>query len=133
VTDKGITLTPTKAKSLTYPLDLVINYTRLDGSSITFLYTLTAPSAVNEKDLSESSLQIYPNPTHGTFTLMMENVSETQKANIEITDITGKVIWKTQTVGNIVEKVNLSSQAKGIYFVKYQNETVNFTKKLMVE
>jgi hypothetical protein len=73
-------------------------------------------------------LNIYPNPTKGTFTVYA-NIDEIY--TITITDITGKIIMQKQTskkVNNFNINVN-----KGLYFIKITNEKQNKVTKIYIE
>lgn len=69
------------------------------------------------EDLSLSAtFFMSPNPTTGEFTIFFD--SETEDANsIVITDVTGKVVYTAENLGNEAE-INLSGKAQGVYIVK---------------
>ena len=73
-------------------------------------------------------INIYPNPSNGTFTIIN---NELQITNIEITDITGKLVLSKTT------KVNNNSQysinKKGIYFITIKTEIQIFTEKIIIQ
>lgn len=75
------------------------------------------------------SFFISPNPSSGIFTLS----SSEKISSIEITDVLGNCILKS-TIKNQKSEINLSSQPKGIYFLKVQNENANFgVKKIIIQ
>ena len=73
-----------------------------------------------------SSLNIYPNPSNGVF-----NVAIDGTYNLEIVDVTGKVVVSTVVADNA--EINISNEAKGIYFLKFSNENSTFTHQIMVK
>ncbi len=91
--------------------------------SITFVsedFEIKAPE--NVKNLSETEISVYPNPTTGIFTIETEG-----NFDVTITDISGKEILKFQNFKT--SKVDLSDNANGVYFIKFQNnETVKTVK-----
>ena len=75
-------------------------------------YTLCMTNSIEE--IKEPFLQyiIYPNPTTGKISVQSENVER-----IEILDFTGKYLTGFENLLGIKE-IDLSHQAKGIYFIK---------------
>ena len=72
---------------------------------------------------------IFPNPTSGIFTLS----SSEKISTVEISDVLGKQVYEKQ-VRSPKEEIDLSSQPKGIYFLKAQDENGNFgVRKVIVQ
>lgn len=63
-------------------------------------------------------LSVYPNPTTGEFTVELNNGLT---KNIQITDVTGRVIL-TEVTSDDKTTVNLNAYSKGIYYVKIQSD-----------
>ncbi|MBM3428385.1 MAG: T9SS type A sorting domain-containing protein [Bacteroidetes bacterium] len=79
----------------------------------------------------EARFVLYPNPTStGRFILTASNASEEEVKNLTMTDITGKVVYKTQVVfnGNTVE-IEFGNLASGVYVVMVGEERM----RLVVE
>lgn len=75
------------------------------------------------------SFFISPNPSSGILTLS----SSQQISSIEVTDVLGNCILKSP-IKNLQTEINLSSQSKGIYFLKAQDEKGNFgVKKIILQ
>jgi hypothetical protein len=96
---------------------------------ITLIDTLTNIYTIN----NHSDINIYPNPTSGTFTVEGKSVQ-----SIEITNINGQIIYnKTLQQGLedfVTLDVNLSNQSKGIYFVKIiRKDKLEKTKKIIIQ
>jgi hypothetical protein len=66
---------------------------------------------------AELRINIYPNPNSGIFELYVPSLHG-NTYNLEITDILGKTIWQSSNNFNKVLKLDISSNPKGIYFVK---------------
>ncbi|MEZ4953666.1 MAG: FG-GAP-like repeat-containing protein [Saprospiraceae bacterium] len=81
-------------------------------------------------------LSVMPNPSTGLFTLEME-AFETGVANLIITDITGKQIWRDQfsAIENALERrqVDLGGVPAGMYFLKITSGERASWLKLVVQ
>ena len=73
-----------------------------------------------------NNIRIYPNPTNGTFTI--EGIPE--KINVKVYNAFGREVYQNEP--NLPAKVDLSSQPKGIYFIKVETATSTFFKKLVI-
>ena len=69
------------------------------------------------KEITDASIQVFPNPTNSDVTITMTAA----QATVEVTDAQGKLL-QAVTVGN-GEKVNLSTYETGVYFLRIR--TVN--------
>lgn len=69
-----------------------------------------------EIKVSESCIEIYPNPVVNEFTI----VSELSSYQIEILDITGQVYQTINTSGNI-NTIDVSTLPSGLYFIRITN------------
>ena len=74
-------------------------------------------------DTPISSIVLYPNPTKTM--LNIENVTE----NVQIFDITGRVVMSATNNGETLLQINVSNLSKGMYFVKIGNHTTKFIKE----
>lgn len=77
---------------------------------------------------------IYPNPSAGTFNLVLEASEKEAAATIEITDVSGRLILQEShiTSGGIWP-IDLSAQAKGVYILKVAYKGVSEIHKLIRE
>jgi len=80
------------------------------------------------EEVESPSLQIYPNPNNGSFTISGNFPSETI-FEMTIRDASGKLIYSGQVLAN--SSFDHSFPA-GIYFVSASTEKVNFQEKLIV-
>lgn len=84
-------------------------------------------SNINQLDLTEQ-LAVYPNPTTGSLTIDLGTIYE--NANIQITDINGKVVY--QKIARQTLLVNLElDQPAGIYFLSVTTESKHAVVKLI--
>ncbi|MFH2142443.1 MAG: T9SS type A sorting domain-containing protein, partial [Bacteroidota bacterium] len=76
------------------------------------------------KEISENGIFVYPNPSKGEFKVIAENIK-----SIEIYNELGQIIFQTKEDSGI----NISSQPKGIYFIKVITEEQIITRKLIIQ
>ncbi|MDO7172979.1 chondroitinase-B domain-containing protein [Mariniflexile sp. AS56] len=78
--------------------------------------------SVNEYAKVKPLLKIYPVPTMDELTI---SSSQNTIKTLEVFDVTGKILLKKTSDSNI-EKINVSSFTKGVYFVKVDGVTSRF-------
>ncbi len=110
---------------------LVAGYTMSTGGNsgdawFVKITDLIAPAATEE--LVKNNINIYPNPSNGTFTIQND---ELQIKNIEISDITGRIIFNA-TRQLMPLQINISNHRAGIYFVTIQTEKRIYTQKIII-
>jgi ELWxxDGT repeat protein len=76
---------------------------------------------------AETGGRIYPNPSFGVFTVKIKNA--VSDMNVEVYDMMGK---KVLTVHG-TDSFDLSTVAKGIYFVQVKDGKENYTQKIVVQ
>jgi len=74
---------------------------------------------------TENLISIYPNPSNGLFTIEAQG-------DLEIYNAVGEKIY-AELVSASTTSINLSSQAKGVYFVKVTNESKVWSKKIIIQ
>ncbi len=88
------------------------------------------PTSIEQNIVAENGLAIYPNPTKNSMT-----ISQTEKifTAYEIYDLNGRLISENK-IQSILQKVDLSNYAEGMYVVKLiGKEKVEFKKIVVVE
>ena len=76
------------------------------------------------------NISIYPNPTTNILNIEIPNISET--ANVTVTDIAGRILYKA-AINKQITTVDFSNRAKGIYILKLTIGSEIFNKKIVVE
>jgi hypothetical protein len=71
-----------------------------------------------------NQIKIYPNPSNGLFT-----INANQSVQVEVIDITGKVIGKLIANGLTPMKI----QTPGVYFLRFSNENGSGVQKVVVK
>jgi len=90
----------------------------------------TSIAKTNSKELEFS---IYPNPNQGEFTLIAPTTNEL--INVEIVDTKGQLVYhEVMTAASTrINKIDVSTLAKGVYLVKISNGTTSKIEKLILQ
>jgi hypothetical protein len=93
------------------------------------LYKWSCPSSTNSIPTAES-FKIFPNPTTKNINI---SVPKTEKpTNVEILNLNGQCVYK-QEINSENANISLPNLNKGLYLVKFTNEELVKTEKLLVE
>lgn len=77
-----------------------------------------------------NSFTISPNPSTGVINIRFDN--DSQQTNLSIFNILGKLIYQEKSLNKGINKINLSTQSEGIYFVKLTSNNHTVTKKISI-
>ena len=95
-----------------------------------YVYSCSQTLGVDSFNILQSSIQIFPNPSNGLFTL-----SNSKKLDINeavVYDINGRIIQRIDLIKNTdTQQINLTQVANGVYFVKLESSTSSVTFKLI--
>ncbi len=94
-----------------------------------FVIDATAVLAIN--DFEKDAFSIYPNPSSDIFNIKRRN-GNGEEMNIEIYDITGKLISKHNDIIDNDYKLDMIGVAKGIYFMRIHIDSKQLVKKLIL-
>ncbi|UOQ71255.1 phospholipase D-like domain-containing protein [Hymenobacter cellulosilyticus] len=85
--------------------------------------------------VQQSSIQVYPNPTHGKFQLRVAAASKARTATVTLRDATGRVVLtQTQAIGVGEEvKVDASALGAGLYMVQVVTPESTQVSRVVVE
>jgi hypothetical protein len=87
--------------------------------------------AVNDFENSNNII-IYPNPSNGQLNIKINAFSDV--VNLQIVDLNGRIVYSKDKVDFSTEKTfNLNHLQSGIYIVKLNSETLNYTQKIILE
>ncbi len=89
------------------------------------LYIVKEP-ILSTNDFLKSEFSIFPNPANNSITI---NSSTYPITNIEIYDMSGKLLFTEENITAESKTINISSLSKGVYLLKINNE---ITKKLVI-
>jgi len=79
---------------------------------------------VGVAELNSKGISVFPNPSNGVFNINVDN-----NYNLEVFDITGRVINSRTLTGNTSIELNTA----GIYFLRFSNKNGSYTQKVIVK
>jgi len=94
--------------------------------------SVTLPTGVEELMSAENSIEIYPNPSNGVFTIQ-SIASNDEPQFVELYNMLGEKIHTSEKSKLSAYTVDLSHQSKGVYFVRVYRGEKCATKKVVVE
>lgn len=92
---------------------------------ITFPRTCTITAV--EEVVEQKTSTIYPNPTNGSFTIVL-----TEESNISIFNALGQIVKRIDKVSNS-KQIDLGNVSKGMYYVRIQSGKNVETHKLIID
>lgn len=96
---------------------------------------LEKQTGLNDQKLKLDQMNFFPNPNTGKFKLSF-NLQDRGDTEINILNMEGKAVYHQQLKsfsGNYDQEIDISSQPKGVYFVKVAQGSHSYVKKLMIE
>jgi hypothetical protein len=90
-----------------------------------------AKSSIGVDEYSGNNIVIYPNPTKGVF-MIIPGKDEHGAMDVNVQDLTGKVILKRQFTGGKEYQIDLSSAPQGTYHIIIKTESNLLVRKLVV-
>ncbi|MCP4180991.1 MAG: T9SS type A sorting domain-containing protein [bacterium] len=76
-------------------------------------------------------LKIFPNPSNGKFNIELSEI-ESEKVNVEILSIDGRIVFNGKYRNKDVMKINVSSLPVGIYLLKATTNTRIIAKQIVI-
>jgi hypothetical protein len=83
-----------------------------------------------DKIANSNAISVYPNPSNGKFTIEVKD-AKLAPQSITVIDATGQEVLSTDLVAGS-QSIDLSSQAKGIYFIRIATENGNYSKRVTI-
>ncbi|PCJ25706.1 MAG: hypothetical protein COA97_07455 [Flavobacteriales bacterium] len=88
----------------------------------------SCPVGIKENTLSNNEVTLYPNPTSGVVAIRITGVKE---FDYTVIDIVGNLVT-TKSVNGSNAVIDLTNNAKGVYFITVNTEKGSVTKKVML-
>lgn len=90
-----------------------------------------ASLAIDNEGASGNSVRIYPNPSGGSFNVVL--AQPTANTVVTITDITGKVIAEIRPTGNVQSvPVLLQNEPSGTYLIRVESGEATYRDKIII-
>ena len=100
-----------------------------DSITVTFIDC----SGIDELGL-DKYIQIYPNPSDGLFFIMIKEINE--PLGLSITNAHGQIIYDEKLIPDTdgsIHEIDLSSLARGVYFVKIRSSESTMNRKIVIQ
>lgn len=88
-----------------------------------------------EENSAVQDISFYPNPANSELNLMF-SVDEPQSVNIQLMDMTGKVVYEEEHSnfnGNYNKSIDVSGFSKGVYLFTVRSEKANINEKVVIK
>jgi len=90
------------------------------------------PIGLDDELKLSTSTKLYPNPTNNKSKLEVEGLKS--EADVLVYDMVGRIIQRHKiNKGNNELDIDLSGYPKGVYSIRIMNDSINQTKKLIVQ
>ncbi|MFA5574028.1 MAG: T9SS type A sorting domain-containing protein [Brumimicrobium sp.] len=99
-----------------------------------FTKELISTSSLNENEINQSEVIVYPNPASNNVSLILNNMKG-EETQIDIVNVAGQSVYQNVVSGNSnfeVENINTSHLEAGIYIVKVQSGSQTINQKLIL-
>ncbi len=100
--------------------------TDLNGNINTCSFDVTVNVFVGVSGFVSNSIEVYPNPAHNQIQIV--NVSNSE---ISISDVCGKVIYKSAKSSANAQVIDISDFTQGVYFVTVKNDNYQTTIRII--
>jgi hypothetical protein len=91
--------------------------------------------AADKDQLKVARFDFFPNPSNGKFNLSF-NLPSKGDTKVSVLNMEGKVVYNNNLnnfIGDYKTEINISDQAKGIYFIKVEQNEQSILKKIVLE
>ena len=95
------------------------------------VFQLQLSNGINEMDVNNDNLQVYPNPMQGQAEISFY-AKQAGKATLSIYDIAGKEVLQTESkLLQGIQKYQLAGLKQGMYFINISSDSYFYTAKLI--
>ncbi len=102
--------------------------TPLPSSQSRMVSSAVEQAVVNGPVISESNIQVSPNPNSGIFKVILKEIPE---GTVQVIDMSGNLILSQLFKGDTQWEVNIQNRPAGVYFVRVQSSNQTVTKKII--
>ncbi|MDF2436406.1 MAG: glycosyl hydrolase repeat-containing protein [Bacteroidota bacterium] len=93
---------------------------------------LSAITGINQAPVANSSVELFPSPNNGNFTLKFSDAFTGEKLNIEVIDVMGRKVYSNTMSGQAEIKLALELSS-GLYFAKVKSKDFSGVKSFTVK
>ena len=109
-------------------------YQRITEQNVTGVAPCNLVLANKQASVQKSSIQIYPNPTHGSFAVHLDDTSKAHTATVTLRDAMGRVVLEQRRPLNGQEvTVDASALRAGLYLVQLVTPEATQVSRVVVE
>lgn len=110
----------------------VVTYTfqNASGCSATATKNIVVDACLGVENIDALNVGVYPNPADKVLTLTAEGA---QKITFSVITADGKLVIAPQPISNGVNTIDVSSFARGIYFIHFESEVGASVQKIMLK
>lgn len=109
--------------------EYAVMVTQNDCWAISSCYNVTIVGLIDTNP--SAIMDIYPNPSNGRF-FMTRSLQFIKDSKVEVYTVHGEKVYQ-KTITNAEDEIDLSNQAKGIYFIKIRDGQSWFTKRVVIQ
>ena len=88
---------------------------------------------LNEDNVGNHSLSIYPNPSNSIITIDFDNITKLSKVKIIAVDQLGRMIPLQPTIQKNKIVIDISALQNGLYFISIETEQTKYVRKIVKE
>lgn len=88
-------------------------------------------ASVNDEEITNNYLSVYPNPTSGKLTIKLEKTSS-QPYILTVNDVQGREVYRQEN-NQLELHLNLNPLRPGLYTLNIRNSVINTTSSIVIE
>jgi hypothetical protein len=85
-----------------------------------------------KKLVNLNPLQVFPNPSNGILYLKLESELISDQHQIRLFDAVGRVVYSAKVTGSS-NRLDFSRLPKGVYILKFQNESTDISSRIILQ
>lgn len=115
----------------TYTVTLIVS--TACGSDTTTQTVIITGVGIEEANLLKE-VKIYPNPSAGIFNLELVN-AVIGELSVVVIDMTGRTVYNSteEVKGELKKSIDLSSLAKGVYYLRMESDSMTEIRKIVIQ
>jgi hypothetical protein len=113
-----------------------LTVTDANGCEVTDSITVDYSVDLRDLQLQDVSLEVFPNPNSGTFSVKLDGKPSAAPMQLLVMDALGRTVYSEELPrfqGSLTKELNLSDLSEGAYFLGIYREGKQTFKKLMIQ